>query len=96
MPTTIIETDSVASVRSGASIGADDAAGRDDHRVVAAGKRLRDRQHQRVALGEAVVDNVDGAVSAIADMLASRQTGEGARSSGRLPCDATAAGADQG
>ncbi|HEY4920274.1 MAG TPA: hypothetical protein VII40_09255 [Xanthobacteraceae bacterium] len=34
--------------------GADDAGGADDHHRVAAGERLRDREHQRVALGKAI------------------------------------------
>ena len=39
----------------------EDAGGCDDHRVVAARKRLADREHQRIALGEAVTaQSVDG------------------------------------
>ena len=49
------ETGSVASPGSGRQHGADDAGGRRDHRIVAAGQRLRDRKHQRIAPGEAVV-----------------------------------------
>ena len=80
---------------SGASIGADDAAGRDDHGVVAAGQRLRDRQHQRVALGEAVVDCIVRGVSAIADIMAdSRQAL--VLAGRRLAARPAAAAADQG
>ena len=57
MPNTITEIGSVARLLSGASIAPTMPRGRDDHGVVAAGERLRDRQHQRVALGEAVVDH---------------------------------------
>ncbi len=35
--------------------GTDDARGADDDRVVAAGKRLRDRQHHRVAARQVVI-----------------------------------------
>ena len=51
---------------------ADDAAGRDHHGVVAAGQRLRDRQHQRIAPGEPVVDDDAVAASATADIVIPR------------------------
>jgi hypothetical protein len=39
---------------------ADDTGGSDDHHRVAARQRLRDREHQRVALGEAVAGVDEG------------------------------------
>ena len=47
---------------------ADDAGGGNDHRIVTTGKRLRDREHDRVAARERIIGLMCWNDSAVADI----------------------------